>query len=508
MEVVQETIIRDIIDIINDAKDIDSLDIYLNRKNTMVSLARNTANLTAVFPVFCSTNINIQNASMVSKAIERKSATMLQLLLAANQMTNYTNATEYLKQFHNNLKINDRVTVDSALDAVDKIIGQMESVDMIGNVSDSIIPFKEAQELIKKDMKNINNILPESISDNSLNSFMIKNNSVYFIKEDKEYDDAFMRQQNMLKNNLDITLKQRQLNNIDDEIIRNQNMEKNKLDIQLKKNQAAGKSKDEVIRNQNMLKNNLDIQLKNNQLNKNSDNMSEKDRMTMNLQAIPKLVESDIKKANELVPSIMQISIYNTSKDGVIIPMTFLIGVKAKLYSVNSNDIVTKIISKNKDTNFFLKFIRATTREISFFRDFVFAVDKAKLDALSQSRKGSSNKIWKILERRAKMSKLKRWISKSNDAMAISSLVVSQEDVEYIKAIEKVDIENPVVIRPIMEAYNLMHFIIVDELTETCKFISDTGDDVYETISFTHLERESGDGAYKKVINLMSKISR
>lgn len=488
MEIVQETIIRDIIDIVNDAKDLESLDAYLNRKNTMISLARNTANLTAVFPVFCSTNINIQNASMVAKAIERKCATMMQLLFSANQMTNYDNAVDYLKQFHTNLKVSDRITVDNTLDAVDKIISQMESVDMVNNISNNIISFNEAQEIIKRDMKNINNVLPDSISENSLNSFRIKNNNVHLIKEaiddTRDQDEYFMRQQNMHLNDLNIHSKINQLGAAEDEA---------------------------EMRQQKILMNDLEIEEKRRKLNEPTNQpkpMSGKDIAAMNVGSVPKLLESDVKKANELVPTVMQVSIYNTSKDGVVVPMTFLIGVKAKLYSVNSNDIVNKVITKSKDTNFFLKFIRATTREISFFRDFVFAIDKAKLDAISQSRKGSSNKMWKILERRAKMSKLKRWISKSNDAMAISSLAVSQEDVEYIKAVEKIDIENPRVIRPIMEAYNLMHFIIVDELTETCKFISDTGDDVYEIISFSHLERESGDGAYKKVINLMSKISR
>ena len=59
-----------------------------------------------------------------------------------------------------------------------------------------------------------------------------------------------------------------------------------------------------------------------------------------------------------------------------------------------------------------------------------------------------------------------------------------------------------------MDAYNLMAFVIVNEATECVKFLFDDGDHEYETLSFSHLERESADGSYKKVINLMTKLSR
>ena len=59
-----------------------------------------------------------------------------------------------------------------------------------------------------------------------------------------------------------------------------------------------------------------------------------------------------------------------------------------------------------------------------------------------------------------------------------------------------------------MEAYNLMGVCIVDEAMEVAKFIFDTGDDIYEVLSFNNLERESADNGYKKVINLMTKLAR
>ena len=184
------------------------------------------------------------------------------------------------------------------------------------------------------------------------------------------------------------------------------------------------------------------------------------------------------------------------------------IGIKAKMYPVDSMDIIHRLNVKSKESNGFNIFIRATTREISFWKDFVFAIDAAKLDAISASKRGSSSKMWKLLERRSLKSKVRRIIGHTNDATSITSLVISQDEVEYLKKNENIDVEKPQVIRPIMEAYNLMSVAIIDEAMEAVKFIFDTGEDVYETLSFNNLERESADGGYKKVINLMTKMSR
>ena len=53
-----------------------------------------------------------------------------------------------------------------------------------------------------------------------------------------------------------------------------------------------------------------------------------------------------------------------------------------------------------------------------------------------------------------------------------------------------------------------MQFIIADDSEESAYIIMDTGEDMYEKISYTHLERESTDGSYKKAINLMTQVMR
>ena len=168
--------------------------------------------------------------------------------------------------------------------------------------------------------------------------------------------------------------------------------------------------------------------------------------------------------------------------------------------------MITHLVTKTKDSNWIQKLIKASTREISFFKDFLFCIDKAKVDALSMSRKGSASKMWKVLERRAIKSKMNRMMARSNDATAITTIMISQNEIDFIKKEYLVDLADVRNARILMNSYNLLGICIVDESMEIAKFIWDTDEDIWETISFSNLERDSNDTTYKKVVNLMTKI--
>lgn len=218
------------------------------------------------------------------------------------------------------------------------------------------------------------------------------------------------------------------------------------------------------------------------------------------------VLNSEYKKANELQPTLMVVNFKSRTGDGYETVDSVVIGVKAKLYPIDSTDIITHVVSKTKDANFFHNFIKASTREISFFKDFLFSVDKAKIDALSYSKKGSASKMWKVLERRAFKSKWNRLMAKSNDATAITTLMVSQNEVDFMNKEYNVDLADVQIARMLLEKYNFLGIIIVDEALEVAKFMWDTGEDMWETLAFSHLERESNDNTYKKVVNLMTRV--
>lgn len=371
------------------------------------SIAKATSDLTLVFPVVCSKGISIDNASMVTKALEKNFVTMIQQLLAANNITNVKDVKSYIKSFHDNL--------DSSVATLDDLFRLTESVEYI-------TPTDRAAAM--NDMKNINFVLPTSINETALTDYTVREGAV----DQKAYT-------NMLK-----------------------------------------------------------------------DNKSAADYFSK------QVLDTDYKKANDLMPTMVTVSFnVDTESDaGLQNYGNALIGVKAKLYPIASDDVVKHISEKNDSRNWVTNFFRATTREISFLKDFVLALDKAKIDAQSFSARGNStsDKMWKVLERRATNSRINRLMRNNNSgAAAITTLCVSQEEVEYLKKHHSVDLENLRVISGLFESLNLICICIVDESLEVAKFAFDTNDPSWETVSFAHMEREASDNTYKRVVNLMTKVS-
>lgn len=440
---IHETIIRDILDVISDVKDADELDGFHSKKS-FKSIASASKNLTLVFPVIVSKGLTIDSAAMVTKAIERKCVMMLQMLFSAMNISNSDNAMEYIKQFHTNMKMDDTITPDSIISAMDDLVLSKE-----GAVSEYILHDPKTKRLIENDMKNIDYVLPDSISEYGLEDYSIINRMGHTIIVNEA--------------------KKKRLNN---------NNKKNH-------NNAHNSHK-----------------YNNRSYDDDEKNMRTKDKIDL---LRYQLLDNDVKKSNELVPTTMMINFVSKEGDKAINTQA-VIGVKAKMYPVDQMDILNRLTIKHKDKNRLIEFVRSTTREISFVRDFLFCIDKCKMDALSNSSKGSTSKLWKLLERRALKSKIRRGLGQVNDASAITTLVITQEEVEYLKKTENIDLNDPRIIRPIMESLNFMGVCIVDEASEKASFIFDTGDDIYETLPFTALERENNDTNYKKILNLMGKI--
>ena len=419
---IRETVIKDIIDLLGAIKDGDEKIIdKLTPKNSKyaTSISKSSKDLIMTFPVICSNTIDPKTATMVSKAIERKCVTMLQLLFAANAYDDSENASDFIKNFHSNINIGN-LSVDDYLDISDKIYKDVK-------------PFMSESSLIglvQEDMKNLPNerVLSDSINETSLQNFKIVDNFGEIM--------VMTEEEHPLKTSTDI---QKSLSQM---------------------------KKDEYER-----------------FNK-------------------QLLDTDVKKCNEMVPSLL---IINLSKDNS--RTSAVVGVKARLIPTDSFDIIDRVYAKHNDSNTLLKLVRATTREISFCKDFLFGIDKAKIDVLSKSKKGSASGLWKTLERRSIKSNINKALRRQNNAMAITSVVITQDEADFLYKNYNIKLENVATARNLLAKYNLLSLVIVDETIEVCKFLFD-GEDMFETLSFSNLERESGDGMYKKVLNLMTKMNR
>ena len=95
------------------------------------------------------------------------------------------------------------------------------------------------------------------------------------------------------------------------------------------------------------------------------------------------LTDNECKKANDLVPTLLHVRVYPIDKftREELIPIDFVIGVKATLHPIPVDEIVRMTVAGMRNENTAFNFIRWTTGEIKFWKDFVFAVDTAKMDA-------------------------------------------------------------------------------------------------------------------------------
>lgn len=449
---IHETVLKDIMDLWDEVKGIaKSGELPIGKKKTSPmsrasSIARASSNLVLVFPVLCSKNISISTASMISKAVEKNSVSMLQKLFASWQIADdgIDNVQDYINRFHKNISAGSRGV------SLDDIFRAAEGIDNFVDTGD--LSFK-AEAAIREDMENINFHLPDAI-----NEFTVED--IY----SEEVTSFGSKSREQISKIVKDTIKE--------------------YSPEAEAKAAAATAKGLVD---------------------NRTAMDKQYNMFKN-----QVLDSDYKKANELMPTNMIVN-FAVTKDGQKIADVSegIIGVKAKLYPIGSADIITHIADKTISKNWITNFVRASTREISFMKDLVLAIDKAKIDAMSLSvRNSTSDKMWKVLERRALKARLRKAMNQGYDASAITTLCVSQDEVEYLRKNYHVDLESISTVLRLFESLNLMCICIVDESLEVAKFIYDEEDPMWETISFTHLEREVSDGTYKKVVNLMTKMSR
>lgn len=445
-KVIHETVLKDIIDIWDGIKNIKDMDIkskFKDRKNPMAGYSSIAK---------ASDNLTLVFPVICSRGISIENSSMISKAVEKNAVT-------MLQRLFASWQV-ARDDVSSVEDYIRKFHSNLSSsaasLDDLFELSDRVdgISKHEAASIdqaIKADMRNINYYLPTSISESALTAFSIKEGTVSFNEETKSKSG------------------EKTVGDSDDE---NNNASQSGLSRIKKQEGDYFKAKEEYFKNQ--------------------------------------VADSDFKKANELMPTTMIIN-FKVATDDSKEPYNYengVIGVKAKLYPIGSEDIVKHIAEKNADRNWLTNFFRATTREISFMKDLVLAIDKAKIDAMSMStRKSTSDKMWKVLERRALTSRIQKALRRNN-ALAITTLCVSQEEVEYLRKNHNVDLERIATVLGLFDSLNLMAICIVDESLEVAKFIYDTNQPMWETISFTHLERESSDNTYKRVVNLMTKVSR
>ena len=435
------------------------------------SIFKRTSDLVLVFPVLVSSSLSVENAVLISKAIERKCASLIQVLFASlNVIDADKDFIDHIKSIHGNLGANDALSLDD-------FINVMDSISKSSKNESVVIADPDTYSRIMEQISEINEIAKVALNETSINDYRIYTNKYgdFDIAIDTEHRKQTKPQ--AIKED-GIGLDDYFLDGFDNN------------DDYKEVNPVSGNS---GTKNAIKYANSMDAPAS---------------KAKIKSSAAPEIISKEINKSNELMPTLMTVNYIKLAGDNQVpIKSSGVIGIKAKLYPVDSMEIINRVSRKYKDTsNMGLKLIKASTGEISFWKDLVFAFDRLKTDAIHLAKGSKNAKLFNILEKRASKANRTRLLNKN--CAPITTLVISASEVEYLKKFHDVDMEKRDVAKNIFTQYNFMGLVIVDESLELAKFLFDNDDNSFEVLSFNALKKEDKDGSVAKVMNIMSKIGR
>lgn len=215
------------------------------------------------------------------------------------------------------------------------------------------------------------------------------------------------------------------------------------------------------------------------------------------------LIDNDVKKSNELVPTLLSVHV-NFKSGETVVPLDFIIGVKTIVHPVRASEIIKNLSKGLKEKNNFFNFLRYTTGEIKFFKDFLLNIDGIRDDVISKYNKGSE--WWTALKRRKNISKFRAAFMMKKQILPNATIMVSVEEANYLKNEYGIDLFNPSTVKELMSHYFLLGFVILDPSSELSYFLFD-GYSGHQTLSYQALERENTNTA-KEVKNIMSALGK
>lgn len=409
--------------------------VFADTKNVN-SINRSAKDFVLTFPVFVSDSLDKNSMMTIATALERKYANLLLILFNSMNDLNDSDVRSYIRKFHINM--NDEFDLEHITNIAENMYECAKKND-----PDFAVKERMGVRAVMADLKaNTDYVLPHSVSECGIDGV------VDMIDEAKNRD-------------------------------RNRN--------------GSNKPKAKDKPNNDKPKNNV----------RNGDPVGKA------LSSIPSskssshsyftkasLTPTDCKKANEMVPTVITVQYYSTKQSEVT--RQFMVGVKAKVYPIDSDTIVSKLMNADRNRGV-LNFIRATTREISFAKDFLFTIDALKKDAIRAARNRESMKDWKRLENRSRLVKINR-ITGMNLAQAISSIVISQNDADRLAEYD-IHMDNPGVVSYIMNKYSLLGMVIVDQEYEIVKLMFD-GDRGLEEMTLKSLKKSN---PAKDLVTLLGK---
>ena len=161
--------------------------------------------------------------------------------------------------------------------------------------------------------------------------------------------------------------------------------------------------------------------------------------------------------AGSLVPTLVSATITVDGK-----PREFMIAIKGTAHVVPREQMDSMLVDAVHNNELAFKIIKWSKGETRFFRDFVFGIKDARSDAVAMR---SANAWLPALKRRKMASKA--FVGGGAPVSPISTLIITDIDVENVKAATGIDISRPVVARKMIKDYFLLGLMIYNTQDQT-----------------------------------------
>jgi hypothetical protein len=486
-------ILRDMLETVRDLKTVGSVENFFKSKKYS-SISKRSLEGTLQFPVIVSRSMDIDTLQMISKSLERQFASFVQISLTMDpslDISKEKDAAGYLRKFHQNsgVKTDLKDVMGSGLfEHFNVLSNEDETAFLISAVCEGTtanITASNKEQLSDLSQHVRTDLLNERFAPKKdLYNFPDRDLSDYHngtsVVTEAPTPQAILRARKVLDN--------QGLNDIDayryasdvDKSAR----EREATDYKKSRDLIQDKTRSEETRS------------------------GHKPNGPAGGNYVPQniLRDNEARKANELIPTTLQIrtSLFDADKNQQGF-FDFIIGVKTTMHPVTSDEMVTNVVGACKNNSKVFNFIRWTTGEISFFKDFLFNLQEIKDDVFNRS--SGSSAWWITLKRRRALANMKNLAFMPGQLLPNATLVLSIDEVEYIKSEFGFDLMNVSFADKVMKQYFLLSLVVVDNSSQIAHFLFD-GQTSYQAYTFGALEKENTNKAdIKEVMKIINRTN-
>lgn len=221
--------------------------------------------------------------------------------------------------------------------------------------------------------------------------------------------------------------------------------------------------------------------------------------------SISKSVSSSAKD-NSYQPVLLDLTLSIMQNDTEI-RTNLVVGVRTTIHRLSAEDMVSSV-SKSFGTNSLVfQFLRCTSGELSFLKDFLFGIKDIKQQIAGSSK--ATNVLTK-LKRQVSWNKRNAnaiYREVSNNAMVppTATLVLSSDEVQAIRSYTGFDLSKAGVAKKFLETFNLMGLMLVDSSIGAISMFEE-GDGDFNMVSLDEMARRGkGDNTVRDVLSLMAR---